>query len=69
MNFDFLKRFGTLYDLLIDLLNEKMSIKRAKQQQQMISQIVELWIFIYTFGRKNHKKAKNKMQGKKIFKP
>ena len=29
-NFDFLKRFGTLYDLLIDLLNEQISIKEAK---------------------------------------
>ena len=28
-NLDFFKRFGTLYDLLIDLLNEKMSINEA----------------------------------------
>ena len=28
-NLDFFKRFGTLYDLLIDLLNEKMSINEV----------------------------------------
>ena len=31
-NFDFLKRFGTLHDLLIDLLNEKFTpFKAAKE--------------------------------------
>ena len=29
--FNSLKRFGTLYDLLIDLLNEQISIKEAKK--------------------------------------
>ena len=32
-SFDFLKRFGTLFDLLIDLLNEKMNIKNKKRQK------------------------------------
>ena len=30
-NFDFLKRFGTLYNLVIDLLNEEISINEAEQ--------------------------------------
>ena len=30
-SFNFLQRFGTLYDLLISLLNEEISIKEAKQ--------------------------------------
>ena len=35
-NYDFLKRFGTLHNLLIDLLNEKISIsKEAKKQNEM----------------------------------
>ena len=35
-NYDFLKRFGTLYDLLIDLLDEKISISKvAKEQNEM----------------------------------
>ena len=35
---DFLKKFGTLYDLLIGLLNEKINtLKAAKQQNEMIS--------------------------------
>ena len=42
-NFDFLKQFGTLYDLLIDLLNEKINILRAaKEQNEMINKIEEL---------------------------
>ena len=32
-NIDFLKRFGTLYDLLIDLLNQQINIKEAKKEQ------------------------------------
>ena len=36
--FNSLKRFGTLYDLLIDLLNEQISIKEAKKQNVMIKQ-------------------------------
>ena len=30
-NFDFFKRFGTLYNLVIDLLNEEISINEAEQ--------------------------------------
>lgn len=33
-NFDFEKRFGILFDLLIDLLNEKIIINKAKQEQE-----------------------------------
>ena len=29
-----LKRFGTLYDLLVNLLNEKMSSGRAKKRTE-----------------------------------
>ena len=32
-NFDFLKRFGTLYDILLDLLNEKISTIKAVKEQ------------------------------------
>ena len=32
-NFNFLKRFGTLYELLIDLLNEQITIKEAKKSK------------------------------------
>ena len=42
-NFDFLKRFGTLFDLLIDFLNVKTNINKAKQEQkEMINKIDEL---------------------------
>ena len=33
-NFDFLTRFGTLYDLLTSLLNKKVSINREIQEQE-----------------------------------
>ena len=33
-NFDFEKRFGILFNLLIDLLNEKIIINKAKQEQE-----------------------------------
>ena len=33
-NFDFLKRFGTLYDLLIDLLNEKVNTLEEKKNKK-----------------------------------
>lgn len=46
-NFDFEKRFGILFDLLIDLLNEKIIINKAKQEQeQMIGKINKLNDFI-----------------------
>ena len=31
-NFDFFKRFGTLYDLLNDLINEKINILNATKE-------------------------------------
>ena len=41
-NYDFLKRFGTLYDLLIDLLDEKISISKvAKEQNEMKKKMSE----------------------------
>ena len=46
-NFDSLKRFDTLYDLLIDLLNEKISILKAtKEKNEITSKIRELHDFI-----------------------
>ena len=46
-NFDFLKRFGTLYDLLIDLLKETTkTLKAAKERNEMINKIEELKNFI-----------------------
>ena len=46
-NFDFLKRFGTLYDLLIDLLSEKISTLVAKKkQEEMKEKIDELGSFV-----------------------
>ena len=42
-NFDFLKRFGTLHELLIDLLNEKVKTFRAtKEQEELILQKILL---------------------------
>ena len=42
-NYDFLKRFGTLHNLLIDLLNEKIStLKVVKGQNEMIKNMSEL---------------------------
>ena len=32
-NYDFLKRFGTLYDILIDLLNEKISLNEKSKNR------------------------------------
>ena len=74
-NFDFLKRFGTLYNLLLDLLNQKISsIKVAKVQNEMISKIEELRNFILldekSITNKNTqsiKKVKTKIQRKEIF--
>ena len=49
IDFNFLKRFGTFYELLIDLFNEKISIKEATEEQ--IEMIVKKFCFI---GRKKH---------------
>ena len=35
-NYDFYKRFGTLHDFLIDLLNERIDIIKASQEQSEI---------------------------------
>ena len=45
-NFDYWKRFGTLYDL-IDLLNEQIStLKAAKEHEKMKENIKELGDFV-----------------------
>ena len=42
-----MKRFGTLYDFLIDLLNERIGIiKATKEQNEMITKINELGDFV-----------------------
>ena len=42
-NFDFLERFGTLYDILLDLRKEKVDTDEAlREQNEMISKIEEL---------------------------
>ena len=74
-NFDFLERFGTLYDLLIDLLNEKIStLVAAKEQNEMKNKIEELKdsILLEEKGIINKntqiiKKAETKKQTKKIL--
>ena len=59
-NYDFLKRFGTLYDFLLDLLSEKISLKKAAiEQNEMIEKIVELKIFVL-LEEKNIDKEKSK---------
>ena len=45
--FDFYKRFGTLHDLLRDLLNEEISTDKAvKEQNEMITKVEALKRFI-----------------------
>ena len=42
-NFDFLERFGTLYDILLDLRKEKVDTDEALREQiEMITKIEEL---------------------------
>ena len=70
-NFDFLKRFGTLYDLLLILLNEKISTLEApKEQEEMINEIDELKDLVLLekqniTKKKRIKKKKKKKQKKK----
>ena len=75
-NYDFLKRFGTLYDFLIDLLSEIMDIiKATKEQSEIIKKINKLGSFVLLeeesiYKEKSSgvvKKAKTKMQRKKII--
>ena len=45
-NLRFSKRFGTVHDLLIDLLNEEISTYKAvKEQNEIITKIAELKVF------------------------
>ena len=46
-NYDFYKRFSTLYDLFYDLISKKISINRAViEQNEMIKKLEELKNFI-----------------------
>ena len=46
-NYDFFKRFGALYDLLIDLRNEKIGLRKAKiEENEMITKVKGLKIFL-----------------------
>ena len=66
-NFDFLKRLGTLYDLLIDLLNEKITILKAtREQNEMISKIEELKDFI-SLEQESIAQRKDIFQKKKVL--
>ena len=75
-DYDFLKRFGTLYDFLIDLLNENTGItKVAKEQNEMIIKINELRDFIFSKEKSINKeksidaikKVETKTQRRKII--
>ena len=66
--YDFFKRFGTLYNLLIDLLSKKISFKKAGlEQNEMIDKIIELRNFIL-LEEKNKNKEKSKSAIKKVQK-
>ena len=57
--FDFLKTFGTLFDSLIDLINGKIVINEAKQEQgEMIDKIDMIEGFILLEERSIKKKKK-----------
>ena len=65
-NFDFLKRFGTLYDLLIDLLSEEIStLEAAKERGEMKENINELGNFVL-LEKKSIKKNKTEVNIKKV---
>ena len=62
------KNFDFLYDFSNDLLHEKMSIKRAiQEQEEMINEIMGLWDSFKPTEESIIKKAKSKKQGGKIF--
>ena len=42
-NYDFLKMFGTFYDLLLDLLNEGISTIEAAKEQSVIRNALKLY--------------------------
>ena len=59
-HFDFLKRFD-MYDLLIDLLNEKIStLETAKEQKEMINKMDDLKDFVLSEEKGITKKTKEK---------
>ena len=75
-NYDFLKRFGTLYDFLIDLLKERIGIiKATREQNKMITKINELENFVLLEEesinkqkrRSAIKKVKTRTQRRKII--
>ena len=67
-NFDFLKRFGTLYDLLLVLLNEKISTLEApKEQEEMINKIDELKDLVLLEKQNITKKTKKKKKRQNII--
>ena len=53
-NYDFFLIFGALYDLLINLLNMKISFKKAAlQQKEMVNKILELRNFVLLEQKKH----------------
>ena len=68
-NYDFFKRFGTLYDLLINLLNERMSLERANEEQnEMIEKIKENFVLLEEENiSKKNKGIIKKIQRRKTF--
>ena len=75
-NYDFLERFDTLYDFVIDLLNERIGIiKASKEQNEMIKKMNELRDFVFLEeesinkqkSREVIKKANTKTQKRKII--
>ena len=65
-NYNFPKRSGTLYDFLIDLLREKISLKKAAlEQKEMVNKILELRDFVL-LEEKNIDKEKSKDAIKKV---
>ena len=74
--FKFLKRFGTLYSLVINLLDKGISIKKAAtEQNEMIDKIKELKSFILLKEKSANKeetkgvikKVKTKTHKKEVF--
>ena len=64
-NYDFFKRFGTLHDLLIDLLNEKISLKKAAIEQNEIIENIEELRSVILLEEEKINKEKNKVAIKK----
>ena len=59
-NYGFFKRFGTLYDFLIDLLSKKISLEKAAiEQNEMLNKIFELRDFVL-LEKENINKEKSK---------